>query len=288
MTSVMHHTHYFDAMATTFSVVIAQADVEASYAAQVTNAVRLEVERLEEELSRFRPTSEIWRLGNLQPGQRSRITLATWDCLSLAKALHQETAGALDITIAPLMRLWRNPDGSSRTPQDAELEEVRSLIGSHLFDLHEEDLSITVHASPLALDLGSIGKGYALDQAVTVLSDWGIQNALLNAGDSTLLAIGTTPDGAPWTVRLDEEHGLREIPLSDQALSGTGLHEQGQHIIDPRSLRPIPFTTRRRYTLAPTAALADGLSTAFAVMTDAESQTLCARHPNLTFLSPSA
>jgi thiamine biosynthesis lipoprotein len=288
MTADSHHTNHFDAMATTFSVVIAQPDIDATYAAQVTNAIRLEVERLEEELSRFRPTSEIWRLGNLKPGQRSRITLATWDCLSLAKALHQETAGALDITIAPLMRLWRNPDGSPRTPQDSELEEIKPLIGCHLFDLHEEDLSITVHTSPLTLDLGAIGKGYALDQAVTVLNDWGIQNALLNAGDSTLLALGPPVDEPAWIVRLDAEHGHREIPLIDQALSATGQAEQGQHIMDPRTLRPVPFTTRRRYTLAPTAALADGLSTAFAVMTDPEAQSLCTRHPELTFLTPEA
>lgn len=279
-------THHFDAMATTFSVAISQADVDATYAAQAANAVRLEVERLEEELSRFRPTSEIWRLTHLKPGQRSRVTLATWDCLSLAKALHAETNGALDITIAPLMRLWRNPDGSPRTPTSEELDDLRLQVGSHLFDLHEEDLSITVHSSPLVLDLGSIGKGYALDQAVNVLHDWGIQNALLNAGDSTLLALGQPRDEPAWTVHLDEQHGLREVPLIDQALSGTGFAEQGQHIMDPRMLRPVPFTDRRHYALAPTAALADGLSTAFTVMTEQETQALCARHPEITLITP--
>lgn len=278
--------HHFDAMATTFTVVIAQDDIDATYAEQAANAVRLEVERLEEELSRFRPTSEIWRLGNLKPGQRSHVSLATWDCLALAKALHAETAGALDITIAPLMRLWQHPDGSPRTPDAEEIDAIRGLIGSHLFDLHEEDLSITVHASPLTLDLGSIGKGYALDQAVNVLHDWGIHNALLNAGDSTLLALGRPNTEPAWIVRLDEQHGLREIPLCNQALSGTGFAEQGRHIMDPRTYQPVPVTPRRRYALAPTAALADGLSTAFTVMTDTEARALCARHPDLTFLEP--
>lgn len=286
MTEGIHHTNHFNAMATTFSVVIAEPDIDATYASQAANAVRIEVERLEEELSRFRPTSEIWRLGNLQSGQRSRITLATWDCLSLAKALYLETSGALDITVAPLMRLWQNSDGTPRTPQEDEINEVKSLVGSHLFELHEEDLSITVHASPLSLDLGSIGKGYALDQAVTVLSDWGIHNALLNAGDSTILGLGTPCDGPAWSVRLDAEHGYREISLVEQALSTSGQAEQGQHIMDPRTLQPVAVTNRRSYTLAPTAALADGLSTAFAVMTDDEAQALCSRHPSLTFFQP--
>ncbi len=279
-------SQHFDAMATTFTVVISQADVDEIYAAQAANAVRLEVNRLEEELSRFRPTSEIWRLGNLKAGQRSHVSLATWDCLSLAKALHAETAGALDITVAPLMRLWQHADGSPRTPEPEEIESVSGIVGSHLFDLHEEDLSITVHASPLAFDLGAIGKGYALDQAVTVLSDWGIANALLNAGDSTLLALGRPLDAAAWTVRLDEQHGLREIPLNDQALSGTGFAEQGQHIMDPRTRQPVPASPRRRYAMAPTAALADGLSTAFTIMSDEEARALCARHPGITYLEP--
>jgi thiamine biosynthesis lipoprotein len=278
--------HHFDAMATTFTVVIAQDDIDATYAEQAANAVRLEVERLEEELSRFRPTSEIWRLGNLKPGQRSHVSLATWDCLALAKALHAETAGALDITVAPLMRLWQHPDGSPRTPDPEEIDAIRGLVGSHLFDLHEEDLSITVHASPLTLDLGSIGKGYALDQAVNVLHDWGIQNALLNAGDSTLLALGRPNTEPAWIVRLDEQHGLREIPLCNEALSGTGFAEQGRHIMDPRLFQPVPVTPRRRYAKAPTAALSDGLSTAFTIMTDAEARALCARHPDITFLEP--
>lgn len=283
--SLPHHTFHFDAMATTFTVTIAQEDIDQTYASQAANAVRMEVERLEEELSRFKPSSEIWRLSLLKPGQRSRVTLATWDCLALAKAMHEETHGAFDITVGPLMRLWRLPDGSSRQPLAGEIETLREHTGSHLFELHEEDLSITVHAADMVFDLGALGKGYALDQAVNVLNDWSIHRALLNAGDSTLLALDPPPDEDGWVLRLDFEE-RPQVALHQRALSGSGFAEQGEHIMDPRTLRPVPMKPERRYALAPTAALADALSTASMILSDEESLALAHRYPDVDLLVP--
>lgn len=278
---VASHAFHFDAMATTFTLVISAADADATYASQAANAVRLEVERLEEELSRFKPGSEIWRLSQLQTGQRVRLGLAAWDCLSLAKTLHQETEGAFDITVGPLMRLWRQGDGRPRQPAAEEIAEARRITGSHLFELDESDLSVTVHAHPLVFDLGGIGKGYALDQAVPLLDDWGIRNALLNAGDSTVLALGAPPGADAWPVSA----GGQAIALRDRALSGTGFGEQGWHIMDPRTLEPVTQRDGRRYALAPTAALADALSTAFMVMTPDAITDLCARYPEVETLT---
>jgi len=277
------HVSAFDAMATTFAVVIDQADVDATYARQAADAVRREIERLEDELSRFRPSSDIWRLSQLKAGQRTRVGLAAWDCLSLAKAMHRETGGAFDITIGPLMRLWRGADGSPRQPHPDELEEARRITGSHLFELHEEDLGVTVLAAPMVFDLGALGKGYALDQAVDILHEWGIHQALLNAGDSTVLALAP-PDGEEgWIITLDREE-TPELLLRETALSGTGFAIQGAHVMDPRTLEPVPPQSRRSYALAPTAALADALSTAMAVMSAEEAAGLAARHPAVRLL----
>jgi thiamine biosynthesis lipoprotein len=279
------HAFHFIAMATTFTVTIAQEDIDETYASQAANAVRMEVERLEEELSRFKPSSEIWRLSLLKPGQRSRVTLATWDCLALAKAMHEETHGAFDITVGPLMRLWRLPDGSARQPLPGEIEALREQTGSHLFDLHEEDLSITVHAADMVFDLGALGKGYALDQAVNVLNDWSIHRALLNAGDSTLLALDPPPSQPGWLLHLDPQHD-RSVTLNQRALSGSGFAEQGEHIMDPRTLHPVPMKPQRRYALAPTAALADALSTTCMILSDEEILALGQRYPDVELLLP--
>ena len=92
-------------MATQFELTIVQEDIEGSYAAQAAAAVWEEIDRLELELSRFKPGSDIWRINHSKKGESCPIGLATLDCLQLAKAVHAETAGAFDITVGPLMRV---------------------------------------------------------------------------------------------------------------------------------------------------------------------------------------
>jgi thiamine biosynthesis lipoprotein len=265
-----------DAMATSFEVIIAQEDIDADYAAQAAEAVFKEIDRLEDELSRFRSGSDIWRLNQLTSGQSMAVSLATWDCLNLAKTVWQETSGAFDITIGPLMQLWRSPDGSLRIPDADQLALARRSIGTQRFELNEAELLVTVHADHMVFDLGAVGKGYALDQTAEILQSWSITRAFLNAGDSTLLALSPPPGREAWEITLaDGTHGLS---LCDRALSGSGFQVQGAHLMDPRTLQPIPVRTQRSYALAPSAALSDALSTAFMILSPEETETICHRY----------
>lgn len=268
-----------EAMATMFEIIIAQDDVDATYAGQAADAVFAEIDRLEEELSRYKPGSDIWRINNLNKGERAPVGLATMDCLSLAKAVHEETNGAFDITIGPLMKIFRNDDGTTRTPSTGEQEEAKMRVGMNVFHL-DDDGFVTVQVDFPMLDLGAIGKGYALDQVVTTLHDWSIQNALLNAGDSSILAIGKPLGDDGWivTVGNKEKQSLR---LTDRAVSGTGFQVKGNHIMNPRTMQPVAMRAERVWASAPTAALSDALSTAFTVMTRAEIDAFCDRHPEV-------
>lgn len=277
-----YHRFCHEAMATSFEVIIAQEDVDATYASQAAVAVFSEIDRLEDELSRFRPTSEIARLNRLQAGQSLAVTLAAWDCLSLAKSVYAETGGAFDITIGPLMQLWRTPEGHLVEPEEARLALARQSVGSELFELEEDGCRVRVLADHMVFDLGAVGKGYALDQAVQVLQDWSITCAFLNAGDSTLLALDGPSGEAAWPVTLAE--GSQEKWLTQQALSGSGFMVQGAHLMNPRTLRPVPLQNKRSYAIAPTAALSDALSTAFMIMSAEEIAELCARYPGVEWL----
>ena len=274
------HRFAHEAMNTEFEVIIAQPGMAFPEARHAALAMFQEIDRLEEELSRFRPTSEIWRLSLLKAGESTVLDLATWDCLSLAKAVHQETNGAFDVTIGPLMKLWRNPDGSARTPSPEEITATRQKVGSQLFDLDPDSQRITVHAQGLVFDLGAVGKGYALDQAVRVLADWDVHIALLNAGESTILGIGLPPEMEGWPVDLHLEEP-RTLLLRDGALSCSGFAVQGNHLMNPRTGEPMPVREKRSYVLAPTAALSDALSTAFMMMEPAEVQALCEKYPGV-------
>ena len=277
-----HHRFSCHAMATTFDVFINHEDADATYAAQAAQAVFQEISRLEDELSRFRPSSDIYRLGQLQAGESLLVGMAAWDCLSLAKAMHEETQGAFDITIGPLMELWITPGGEPRQVRKETLEQARQIIGSERFDLDSDSMRVTVHASGMIFDLGALGKGYALDQAADLLQDWKIANFVLNAGDSTILAIGA-PSGQPaWGITLGG--GARRLQLSNRAVSGSGFAVKGAHIMNPRLFAPVPLRNRRTYALAPTAALSDALSTAFMVMEKAEIDALCARYAEVEAL----
>lgn len=272
-------------MATTFEITIAQEGVDKAYARSAANAVFAEIERLEDELSCHRAVSDVYRLSQLKAGESATVGLAAWDCLSLAKAVYAETSGAFDITIGPLMHLWRNEDGTPRQPDDTELDWARERVGSHLFELDHENLRIMVHCDHVVFDLGAIGKGYALDQAVQTLDDWSISSALLNAGDSTVLGVGSPPGDPGWVVNLAGEYAS-SLCLTNRALSCSGFAVKGNHIMNPRTLAPVPVRPLRSYVAAPTAAMSDALSTAFMVMSEPEIEALCKRHPEIEVIVP--
>lgn len=267
-----------EAMATEWEVVIAQEAVTPQRARATAAAVFAEVDRLEGELSRFRPTSDLWRLSLAKPGEAVIVDFAALDCLSLAKAVHAETGGAFDVTLGPLMRLWRNKDGSERVPRPEEIAAAQERVGMDKFEIDPDGQRVVVHVTGMVFDLGAVGKGYALDQAVRVLEEHEIRCALLNAGESTLLGIGHAPETEHgWPIDLHLEPP-QTVCLAGDALSCSGFAVQGAHIIDPRTLAPVPVEAKRSYVQAPTAALSDALSTAFMVM-DAESvQAFLQRH----------
>jgi len=273
-------------MATTFEIVISAQDADQLYAGQAAHALFAEIDRLEDELSRFRPGSDVFYLSQLKAGESAHVGLATWDCLCLAKSVYEETDRAFDITIGPLMTLWRTPGGEPRHPPEDELAYAHKIVGSHLFSLDDDGLEVTVAAAPMIFDLGAVGKGYALDMCADVLREWSIHNALLNAGDSTVLAVGNEkPGGTGWTVTIGPDDQKQTLVLEDRAVSGSGFAVQGAHIMNPRTLTPVPVKPQRSYAIAPNAAMSDALSTAFMVMEEKEIIELCARFPGVEHLS---
>jgi thiamine biosynthesis lipoprotein len=160
------------------------------------------------------------------------------------------------------------------------------------------------------LDLGAIGKGYALDRALSLLADWSVGNALIHGGTSTAVASGSAPlktgthhffsgksDVSPssvspssspvssgWPVGVGGGWPCQDIPreilLVGRALSGSGTEVKGQHIIDPRTGDPAKGHVAA-WALHPVAAVADALSTAFMVMDTAEVEDYCRRHPDV-------
>jgi FAD:protein FMN transferase len=134
------------------------------------------------------------------------------------------------------------------------------------------------------LDLGAIGKGFALDRVVEVLNDWEVSSALLNAGTSTVLALDAPPGQLGWTVGVGgpwgAAAGFDTVTLRSMALSGSGLEVKGEHVIDPHTGKP-PEWHQAAWAMCASAGRSDALSTAFLVMQTEEVERYCADHSDV-------
>ena len=252
------HRFSHEAMATVFEVRCAHAD--ARYAAQAAHAAFALVDRLEQELSRFLENSDIARVNHLAAGQATRVSPSTMACLEIAWHVHGLTGGAFDAS-----------------------------IGSGLHRLELDPGEFTVHARECGarLDLGGIGKGYAVDRVAALLEEWGIPRALVHGGYSSVLALEppAEQDGWPLTLSLPGSGGvLARVSARQRAFSASGVRK-GEHILDPRTGLPA-HGRRAAWVAVPredegAAAVADALSTAFMIQPAEEVAGLCGRSPGL-------
>jgi len=273
-----HFAH--TAMATTFEVVV--AGEAADYAHQAADAVFTEVDQIERALSRFIESSDVCQINHLAAGKWIRVGVHAMECLRAAARVHAETSGAFDVTIGPLMTCWRNPDKSPRQPSESELAKARALVGMNLINRDDAGQRIRVKVAGVQVDLGGIGKGYAVDRAVEVLKDWSISCAMVDAGDSSTFALGTPPNNNGWPVGVggigQETEPPYRVMLCDRSLSGSGTHVKGRHIMNPRTGHPAAGKIAA-WAIHPSATIADALSTAFMVMTPDEVESYCRKHP---------
>ncbi|MBN1359835.1 MAG: FAD:protein FMN transferase [Sedimentisphaerales bacterium] len=275
--SVHRFTH--SAMAATFEIIVQHEDKV--YARQAANAAFDELDRIERNLSRFVENSDVARMNNLPAGQPLLLGLETFECLRLCQKLHAQADGAFDVTIGFLLDCWRDKDKKLRTPSPDELAYARAHTGMSLLHLDESRYTVELSASPVRVDLGGVGKGYGVDKMAAMLEEWSIDRALLHGGYSSVLALDPPEGTAGWPVTLSDPQDRRRVlvrlQLAHRAVSGSGL-QKGPHIIDPRLGRPVEAKIAA-WSMAPDAATADALSTAFMIMTPQEVKDYCGQHP---------
>jgi thiamine biosynthesis lipoprotein len=254
-----------------------------------------EVDQLEEQLSIFRETSELAAINRLAAEQAVTVEPRLHALLLQCRELHRATGGAFDITSTPLSRVWGFLRREGRVPTAEELAGARRLVGMDQVTLDEEARTIRLATAGVTLNLGGIGKGYALDRVAEGMGRAGLATALLTAGASSILAHGAGPDGQGYLVGLrdpaDHTRRLGTVRLAGAALGVSGVGEQSfaadgrrfGHILDPRTGWPVEG---RAYAavVAPTAALADALATAFFVGGRAVAERYVKDHPAVSAL----
>jgi len=237
-----------------------------------------EIERLENLLSLYRTSSEIAHVNARAFHEPVRVSVPVFRLLVHAFQISDATAGAFDITVGPLLQCWGFIGASGRVPTDEELEDARARVGWRHVELDAAEFTVRFDKPGMMLDLGAIGKGFAIDSAATLLREAGVTSGILHGGTSSIFAIGCPPDAAGWKIAIRQpsemvpEAGTTDLPtvtLRDEALSVSAVwgrsFQAGStrfgHIIDPRTGHPAGDTVLTAVVL-PSTTESDALSTA--------------------------
>lgn len=251
------------AMGARASLRLAHPDAEV-----ITTRVMAEIERLEDILSLHRPHSALSRLN--RDGRIEAPPFELLECLSLADGVHWASGGRFDPTVQPLWALWAEAATLGTQPEGSAIGATLRRTGWAKIDI---EAGVITLRPGMALTLNGIGQGYVADRVAALLEAEGLTDILIDTGE--MRALGGSPDGGDWPVRL--ESGER-VPLHQRALAtsaplGTTFDQGGRdgHILDPMTGRPSSFAWRSVSITAPSAALADALTTAACLMPDRES-----------------
>lgn len=244
---------------------------------QAIAAAIARVEEVEAATSHFRDTSDLSRLNRAAGGPPIPISRHLWTVLRRSAEISEETGGALDVTVGPLMTLWRKTWRKGRMPSEADTAAAKALVDYKAVRLDPTEPRAQLLKAGMQLDLGAIAKGYAADQALAVLRERGIPAALVDLGGN-VAAYGAPPGRAAWLVGIRDPANPdkilpKPIKLRDQGVATSGDYEQFalvagrrySHILDPRSGKPIEGMTSVT-VVAPDGMTADGYSTALSVM----------------------
>jgi FAD:protein FMN transferase len=243
-----------EAMNTTFALWFRGLD-EAS-ARGIARECFHHIDLLESRLSRFRDGSDVWRINRLEAGETLYLSDDCYQCLRIALEAHVRTGGLFDITLGARIRHRKEHLDGPAPP----------LCGRLV--IHPDVPAVTCEEPGREIDLGGIGKGFALDELQRLLADWNVGDALIAAGASSLLAIGPET----WPTELTGDRGqVLEIGLCGEALSASGRATQGEHIVHPDGEAGLPGRVPdQAWTCARSAAVAEVWSTALMLLDPAE------------------
>jgi FAD:protein FMN transferase len=268
---------------------IAAYDQTSEHASVALENAFQEIVRVDNLLSNYKTDSALSSLNRSAHFHAEKVPSDLYRVVEESVRFSKLSGGKFDISIAPLVDLWKATIAGEGAPSLAKQQAARACVGYEKIELTPPD-QITFHSSCMRLDLGAIGKGYAVDRAAEVLRSSGIHNALINAGSSTILAMGSPPDQSAWLVHLrDPSHQVDpQIMLRDESVSTSeqtapsllGDATAG-HIIDPDTGTPLQ-TEFAVSVIAQTGTISDALSTTSLLLGPAKGKGLLQRMPDVT------
>jgi thiamine biosynthesis lipoprotein len=254
-----------------------------------------EIDRIEDLLSAFRPHSELSRINREAASGPVTTDPETFRFLEAALLWSDRSSGAFDITVGALMKTWGFHQGSGSIAAPEELRAAGVKVGWQKVQLDPTNRTVRFLTDGLQLDPGGIGKGYAVDRAISKLRAMNVAAALLSAGSSSIYALGAPPGESGWKVRVPQAHRkqdvlstviLRDTSLSTASLYGKHFTHNGQSygsIMDPRTGQPVRGTLQVTI-IAFSAMTSDALSNAVFTLDSEGRQRLLAQTEEVSAL----
>ncbi len=280
-------------MGTMFRIVLYAPDT--ACASKAARAALARIQTLDHIMSDYDPSSELVKLSDKAGGPPVKVSADLFRVLSAGEDLAQRSGGAFDITVGPVVRLWRRARRQHELPDPARLSQARSLVGYQNLRLDLETRTAELLKPGMRLDLGAIAKGDAADQALIILKEFGITRALVAAAGDIVLG-EPPPNEAGWRIGIEAFESPRAEPqqyliLHNCAVSTSGDSEQHldiggvrySHIIDPRTGMALKGYSRIT-VVAPNGILADCHATVLSVLDPKQGLELIATTPGATAL----
>jgi thiamine biosynthesis lipoprotein ApbE len=282
-------------MGTVFEIA-AYAESSEKGSAAIDKAM-LEIVRMDDLMSNYKPESALSRLNRSAHFHPQKVPPDLYRVIEQAVQFSKLSGGKFDISVAPIVNLWKAALSGDPLPSLSQRQQAEDCVGYDKIELTPPD-QITFRSSCMQLDLGAIGKGYAVDRAGEVLHSYGIRNALINSGGSTILALGSPPGQRGWLVHLrDPSHKIDPyVVLKDQSVSTSEqtavsllAPESAGHIIDPTTGRPVE-TQFAVSVVTSSGTPSDGLSTTLLLLGPKVGKSLVDGMSNVSaiWLSPKA
>ncbi|HVP21580.1 MAG TPA: FAD:protein FMN transferase [Anaerolineaceae bacterium] len=219
-------------------------------AEECLSAVREEIDRLENILSRFLPDSDISRINNSAGIQCKAVSSDAYEVLSQAVEFSRQCPGCFDVTVGPLVVLWNSYKNKATPPDESSIQQALPLVNYRDLILDPWELTAGLNHVGQSLDLGGIGKGFAGDRIMEIYQEYGISSAYSNLGGN-VVTVGTKPDGSPWQIGIQhprlENKIIGSVSVVNQTVVTSGDYQryytdrQGKrhhHILNPRTGYP--------------------------------------------------
>ena len=221
-------------------------------AEKANNEAADRIDEIEKMASSTLEDSDVYRINKAAGKEYVKVHPEILKMLKTALEFSKMSGGAFDITVGPLINLWKIGTPEQRIPSDAEIKASLTLVGYDKISINEAEGSVMLQKEGMAIDLGGIAKGFTADEVLSIYKKYGVKSAIINLGGSSIYGMGIQPDGSAWNVGIQHprktrnEGNLGIVKIAEQAVSTSGDYERYfekdnkryHHILDPHTGYP--------------------------------------------------